>query len=98
MKRIICFSGGDGSGITAIEVKRRYPNDEVILLNHDISLEVEESDIKRFKKEVADYLGLPIWYANYNDKTHTQKMQYALIITKRFHFLSISKPSIRIRM
>lgn len=65
--RIICYSGGHSSGLVAIEVARRYPNDKIILLNHDISDRVEDEDIKRFKKEVADYLGLPITYANYND-------------------------------
>lgn len=67
INRIIAYSGGHSSAIVAIEVARRYPNDKIILLNHDISEEVEDSDIKRFKKEVADYLGLPITYCNYND-------------------------------
>lgn len=67
VNRIIAYSGGHSSGIVAIEVARRYPKDNIILLNHDISEEVEDSDIKRFKKEVADYLGLPITYCNYND-------------------------------
>ncbi len=55
MKHIVCFSGGHSSGIVAIEVVRKYGNDDVILLNHDISPTVEGEDIKRFKREVADY-------------------------------------------
>lgn len=66
-KHVICYSGGESSAICAIEAKRRYSGDEIILLNHDISDRVEDEDIKRFKKEVADYLELPITYANYND-------------------------------
>jgi len=67
MKHIVCYSGGHSSGLVAIEVVRRYGKENVILLNHDISLKVEEQDIKRFKKQVADYLGMPITYKNYND-------------------------------
>lgn len=67
MKHIICYSGGHSSGLVAIEVAIRYGKENVILLNHDISSWVEDGDIKRFKKEVADYLGLPITYQNYND-------------------------------
>jgi len=36
----------------------------VILLNHDISAEVEHADIKRFKQDVADYIGVEITPAN----------------------------------
>ena len=36
----------------------------MILLNHDISPHVEHEDIKRFKREVAEYIGLPVTYAN----------------------------------
>jgi len=36
----------------------------MILLNHDIHPNVEDPDIKRFKQELADYLGLSITYAN----------------------------------
>lgn len=61
---IICFSGGHSSAIVAIEVKRRFPNDNIILLNHDINPSKEVPDIKRFKQEVSDYLGIKITYAN----------------------------------
>lgn len=65
MKHIICYSGGHSSARVAISVARKFPDDEVVLLNHDINPSVELEDVKRFKKEVADYLGLPITYANY---------------------------------
>lgn len=67
MKYVVCYSGGHSSAIAAIEVTRRYGKENVILLNHDINPRVEDADIKRFKKEVADYLGLPITYANMKD-------------------------------
>ena len=64
MKYIVCFSGGHASAITAIEVVRKVGRENVILLNHDISSNVEHEDIKRFKLEVANYLGIDITYAN----------------------------------
>lgn len=64
MKYIVCYSGGVSSALTAIEAVRKYGRDNVILLNHDISSHVEHEDIKRFKQEVADYLGISITYAN----------------------------------
>jgi hypothetical protein len=65
MKHIICFSGGEASALAAIEAERKYGKENIILLNHNINPKYEDQDIKRFKKEVADYLGLPITYANY---------------------------------
>ena len=64
MKYVVCYSGGHSSAIAAVEVVRRYGKENVILLNHDINSIVEHEDIKRFKKEVADFLGVPITYAN----------------------------------
>lgn len=64
MKYIVCYSGGHSSAIAAIEVVRRYGKENVILLNHDICPRTEDEDIKRFKREVADFLGLDITYAN----------------------------------
>lgn len=64
MKYIVCFSGGHSSALCAIECVRKYGKENVILLNHDLSEEVEDKDIKRFKNEVADYLGIDITYAN----------------------------------
>lgn len=62
---VVCFSGGHSSGLVAIEVVRRYPREEVVLLNHDINDRVEDPDIKRFKQQLADAIGLPITYANH---------------------------------
>lgn len=64
MVHIVCYSGGHSSGLVAIEVVRKFGKENVILLNHDISPKMEDADIKRFKKELADYLELPITYAN----------------------------------
>jgi len=64
ISRIVCFSGGHASSLTAIEVVRRHGNQNVILLNHDINPQYEHEDIKRFKKEIAEHLGIPITYAN----------------------------------
>lgn len=64
---IVCYSGGHSSALAAIEVARKYGNSNVLLLNHDINIRVEDPDIKRFKKQVADYLGLAIYYANHKD-------------------------------
>lgn len=64
MKHLVCYSGGHSSALVAIEVVRKYGKENVVLLNHNISPLVEHEDIKRFKKEVADYLGLEITYAN----------------------------------
>lgn len=63
-KYIVCFSGGHSSAVAAIETVRKYGKEQVVLLNHDISPHVEHPDIKRFKQEVANYLGLSITYAN----------------------------------
>jgi len=64
IKHIICYSGGHSSAIVAIETVRRYGNENVVLLNHNINPRYENVDIKRFKIEVAEYLGLSITYAN----------------------------------
>lgn len=64
MKHIVCYSGGHSSAIVAIEVVRKFGKENVVLVNHDINASVESPDIKRFKKEVADYLGLEVTYVN----------------------------------
>ena len=61
---IVCYSGGHSSGLVAIEVVRKFGKDSVILINHDINDNVEDADMKRFKREVSEYLGIPITYAN----------------------------------
>lgn len=55
---------GHSSALAAIETVRRYGKENVILLNHDICPRTEDEDIKRFKREVAEYLGLGVTYAN----------------------------------
>lgn len=62
---VVCYSGGHSSALCGIEAVRKYGKENVVLLNHDISPRVEDADIKRFKGEVAEYLGLPITYANH---------------------------------
>lgn len=64
MKYVVCFSGGHSSALAAVETVIRHGRRNTILLNHDISSKVEDEDVKRFKKEVADYLDIPILYAN----------------------------------
>jgi hypothetical protein len=64
IKHIACYSGGEASGLVAIELVRKFGKENVILLNHDITIRSEHYDIKRFKQELADYLGIPITFAN----------------------------------
>lgn len=64
MKYIVCFSGGHSSAIAAVEIVRKYGAGNTVLLNHDLCPRTEDRDIKRFKQEVSDYLGVPITYAN----------------------------------
>jgi hypothetical protein len=65
MQHIVCYSGGHSSALVAIEVARRYGRQDVVLLNHDIHPNVEDADVKRFKREVAAYLGIEITYASH---------------------------------
>lgn len=69
IKHIVCYSGGHSSALVAIETTRLFGKENVILLNHNINPRFEDQDIKRFKKEVADYLEIQITYANYNGIT-----------------------------
>lgn len=64
MKHVVCYSGGEASGLVAVEVVRRYGRENVILINHDINPDKEDADIKRFKLELAEYLRLPITFVN----------------------------------
>ena len=64
-KHIICYSGGHSSAKVAIAAVKRYGKEHVILLNHNINPSREHFDVKRFKIEVAAYLGLSITYANF---------------------------------
>ena len=67
IKHIVALSGGESSAIVGIEVARKFGIENLVLLNHDINPKVEPADVKRFKQEVADYLGLSITYANHQD-------------------------------
>ncbi len=67
MKYTVCYSGGHSSALVAIEAVRKYGKKNVILLNHDISSMVEHEDIKRFKRQVAEYLDIEITPANMDD-------------------------------
>lgn len=83
VKHIVCYSGGHSSAVVAINVVKRYGKEDVILLNHDINSFVEHEDIKRFKEEVATYLGLPITYANH-PKWSTMDQFDVSVATKSF--------------
>lgn len=72
MIHVVCHSGGHESALVGIEVARRFGKENTVLLNHDIPAHVEHADIKRFKQEVADYIGLPITYASHADPTADQ--------------------------
>lgn len=71
-KHIVCYSGGHSSALVAIEVVRKFGKENVILVNHDMHFLVEDSDIKRFKNEVADYLGMEITYVNHKNASMDQ--------------------------
>jgi predicted adenine nucleotide alpha hydrolase (AANH) superfamily ATPase len=74
VKRIVCFSGGDSSATVAVEVARKYGIRNLIILNHNIHPKYEDQDIKRFKQEVAEYIGVNITYANYGGITDPLKL------------------------
>lgn len=83
IKHIVCYSGGHSSAVVAMNVAARYGTEDLILLNHDISSFVEHQDIKRFKQEVADYLKVPITYANH-PKSDTMDQFDVSVNTKSF--------------
>lgn len=64
MKHIVCYSGGHSSALVALEVAAKHGTKELVLLNHDMHASVEHADIKRFKQEVADYIGVQITFAS----------------------------------
>lgn len=66
MNHIVLLSGGHHSALCAVEVVRKFGKENVILLNHNINPKYEHEDIKRFKRDVSEYLDIPITYANYN--------------------------------
>ena len=67
MRRIGGYSGGHTSALGAIEVACRYGAKNCVLLNHDIPERVEDTDIKRFKRQVAEFIGVPITFANHSN-------------------------------
>lgn len=69
---IICYSGGHSSALVALEVAKKYGSESLVLLNHDMHFSVEHADIKRFKQEVADYIGVPITFASRNNANQDQ--------------------------
>ena len=80
MKHIVCYSGGHSSALVAVEVVRKFGKENVVLLNHDINQSVESEDIKRFKNEVSEYLGVPITYASHED--FDKKDQFDICVDK----------------
>lgn len=72
MKHIVCYSGGESSAIAGIEVARKFGPENTVFLNHDMHLTVEHADIKRFKREVSDFAGVPITYASRRDASQDQ--------------------------
>ena len=72
MKHIFCYSGGHTSAVAAIEGARRFGPENIVLVNHDIHFSVEDADIKRFKQEVADYIGVPVTYVNHKNAEFDQ--------------------------
>lgn len=67
MKYVICYSGGKSSSECALTVAKKYGAENVVLLNHDINPTIEQACTKQLKKDVADYLGIKITYANHKD-------------------------------
>jgi len=57
MKHIVGFSGGIASSVMAKIVADEFPND-TILLYHSTNTEPKDND--RFRREVSDYIGIPI--------------------------------------
>ena len=66
MKYVICYSGGKSSSECALSIAKKYGSENVILLNHDINARIEQACTKQLKRDVADYLGLEITYANHD--------------------------------
>lgn len=74
IRYVVCYSGGIASALVAVEVVRRYGKAHTALVNHDISSWVEDADIKRFKREVADYLGMSITQVNHGGELDPDKI------------------------
>lgn len=63
-KHIVCYSGGHSSALVALEVAKKYDTKDLVLLNHDMHYSVEHADIKRFKREVAEHIDIPLTFAS----------------------------------
>lgn len=63
MRHIVCFSAGQQSAEVALSVHKKFG--KVELLNHNICARVEAAPIKRFKQQIADHLGVDIFYVNH---------------------------------
>lgn len=66
---IVCFSGGNSSAKIAIYLNQQaekglVDKSKIILLNHDININAELKDVKRFKNEISELVGIKITYAN----------------------------------
>ena len=72
MQHIVCYSGGHSSALVALEVAHRYGTKNLVLLNHDMHFSVEHPDIKRFKQQVADYIKVPLTFANRRNASQDQ--------------------------
>lgn len=72
MKHVICYSGGHSSALVAIETVRKFGAEDCILVNHDMALWVEDADVKRFKREVAEHLSVPITFVSYKNASMDQ--------------------------
>lgn len=71
---ICLLSGGHSSALVAIWAANKFGKENCLLINHDINPGLEDPDIKRFKNEVANYIGLPITYVNYKGYTDPNKI------------------------
>jgi len=58
MKHIVLFSGGAASSYTAWLVSKQYDKKDIILLHTPTYSEHRDAD--KFRKEVAEYIGIPI--------------------------------------
>ncbi|MFA1575689.1 hypothetical protein [Vibrio cyclitrophicus] len=86
MKYVICYSGGISSAECALTCANKFGVENIILLNHNITGRVERGETKRFKQEVADYLGVEITYANapdWEEKTPIQVIKDIGYFTNR---------------
>jgi len=82
-KHIVCYSGGEASAIVGIEVARKFGAENVTLVNHDMHFTVEDADIKRYKREVAEYIGVPITFANYKGQSTVQVDQFDVCVKSK---------------